>query len=87
MLGVENWEDEIYVTRVGIHPDWQNRGIGSAVMQALLDQGAVDGKAVPLNVFEINPRRRLYERLGFATSGEHEDRILMKVRPIFGDES
>ncbi|HEX6302200.1 MAG TPA: GNAT family N-acetyltransferase [Acidimicrobiia bacterium] len=81
VLGLEHRVDEVYVTRIEIHPDWQNRGIGSAVMQQVLDQAAVDGKAVSLHVFEINPAFRLYERLGFATAGKHEDRILMKVRP------
>lgn len=81
VLGLENREAKVYVTRIEIHPDWQNRGVGSAVMRQVLAQAAVEGKAVSLHVFEINPARRLYERLGFVTSDEQENRILMRVHP------
>lgn len=80
VLGLENRDDEVYVTRIEVHPDWQNRGIGTAVVRQVLKQAREEAKTVSLHVREINPARRLYRRLGFITSDQFEDRILMKAR-------
>lgn len=45
-----------------IAPEWRGRGIGGALLAALLAQA---GCEVALNVAKGNPARRLYERLGF----------------------
>jgi len=61
-----------YVSRIEVLP--QGRGIGSAVLTALIARGPVE-----LHVFEVNTRARaLYERLGFVASGEDEGRLLMR---------
>lgn len=81
VVGLEDCDNEIYVTRIEVHPDWQNRGIGTAVLRRVLQQTREEGKTVSLHVFEINPARRLYHRLGFVTSDQHEGRILMQAGP------
>lgn len=81
VLGLEDRDDEVYVTRIEVRPDWQNRGIGTAVMRNVLQQARDEDKTVSLHVFEINPARRLYRRLGFVTAEQHDDRILMKAIP------
>lgn len=81
VLGLEDRGDEVYVTRIEVLPEWQNRGIGTAVIQSVLEKARKEAKSVSLHVFEINPARELYLRLGFVISDQHEDRILMKAMP------
>lgn len=81
VLGLEDRDDEVYVTRIEVHPDWQNRGIGAAAMRDVLQKANKEGRAVALHVFEINPARRLYQSLGFVALDQHEGRILMKATP------
>jgi len=50
---------------VAILPAWQGRGLGGAVLRALLDEAAREQARVELRVARGNPAVRLYERLGF----------------------
>lgn len=56
-----------------IHPDWQGRGAGTAVINSILREGKSVGLPVELNVDQENlGAQRLYARLGFeriATAG------------------
>jgi len=57
---------------MGVHDDYQGRGIGTALMTALID--AADNwhaiKRLELTVFTDNVRAiRLYERFGFEREG------------------
>jgi GNAT superfamily N-acetyltransferase len=81
VLGLEDRDDEVYVTRIEVHPDRQNRGVGAAVMRVVLQQAKEEGKAVSLHVFEINPARGFYQSLGFVDFDQHEGRTLMKATP------
>jgi ribosomal protein S18 acetylase RimI-like enzyme len=63
---VEEGDDEIFLAEIQILPDWQGRGIGSAIVRSLMDSAATAGKPVTLRVLHVNERARaLYERLGF----------------------
>jgi ribosomal-protein-alanine N-acetyltransferase len=59
------------VLTIGVRPDLQGRGIGSALLTALLEEAAVRGCAeIFLDVRADNDRaRRLYERFGFTAIG------------------
>ncbi len=81
VVAFEDRVDEVYVTRIEVHPDRQNQGIGTVVMRQLLDQAHEAGKAVSLHVFEINPARSLYRRVGFMTVSAHEGRLFMRTNP------
>jgi len=51
---------------IGLVPEARGRGIGTALLSALLDRAAELGyAATSLSVFLKNPALRLYERLGF----------------------
>jgi ribosomal protein S18 acetylase RimI-like enzyme len=58
-------DDHADLGRLSIDPDHQNLGLCTAVLTALLYKADVRGLPVQLEVFDINPARRLYERLGF----------------------
>lgn len=58
-------EDHAELGRISIHPGHQGRGLGTAVLTTLLTGADERGLRVQLEVFDINPARRLYERLEF----------------------
>ena len=56
-------DEERYLSNIQIDPDWQGKGLGSAVLNAILS--ASESKSVKLMTFTDNPAMQLYERLGF----------------------
>lgn len=72
MLNVEYRPSEIYLARIEIHPSHQGQGIGSQIMQDLLDQAAINGQPIVLDVLAANQRAQaLYQRLGFTETTRH----------------
>ncbi|UTV58875.1 GNAT family N-acetyltransferase [Burkholderia arboris] len=61
---------EWHVHQIQILPAHQGRGIGEAVLNALLADAAREHVPVSLSVLHGNPARRLYERLGFRLASE-----------------
>jgi GNAT superfamily N-acetyltransferase len=47
----------------------QNLGLGAEIIEGLIDLAASRERAVALDVFDVNPARHLYERLGFEPIG------------------
>ncbi len=62
-------------------PSWRGQGIGSLLLQALLNAAMQSGAPrVALTVECTNPARRLYERFGFAVVEEAVPGIAMEWR-------
>jgi GNAT superfamily N-acetyltransferase len=58
-----------YLAFVGVDPEWQGRGLGSAVLARVLER--CDREGMPAFLEASTPRNRaLYERHGFAVSEE-----------------
>ncbi|SDR22762.1 Ribosomal protein S18 acetylase RimI [Rhizobiales bacterium GAS113] len=56
----------LHIVDQAIAPEWRNRGIGTAIMRALMDEAQTAGLPVRLEVSSANdPSLRLYQRLGF----------------------
>ena len=56
----------IHIVDQAVVPAMRNRGFGTAIMRALMDEAARDGLPVRLKVASSNdPSMRLYQRLGF----------------------
>jgi ribosomal protein S18 acetylase RimI-like enzyme len=53
----------IYIDNIQLSPAWQNQGIGTSLLNRLLD--AHSRFSIRLTTFEDNPAKRLYERMGF----------------------
>lgn len=64
-LYVDRTAEEIRVVDIALQSDRRRRGVGTALLQALLAEAAVSGRRVALNVERHNPARDLYRRLGF----------------------
>jgi len=56
-------------------------GLGTAFLEALLDEAGRSGKFVGLHVEEHNPARRLYQRLGFRDAALRPPYIYMRRDP------
>jgi len=76
-LLVSEADDRLDLHRILILPAFQNRGIGSRVIADVLQFARAKGKPVRLQVFRVNPARRLYERMGFVLVGETPDSYVL----------
>ena len=66
------------LNNIRIAPRWQGRGIGAALIRALIARATADGVPVELSVLRVNPARALYERLGFRVVEESETHFRMR---------
>ena len=65
-------ETEFFLSEIQIMPESQNKGLGTRIIQDLVDRANEVGLPVALQVLKVNPAYRLYERLGFSRIGETE---------------
>lgn len=54
-----------HLRHLQILPEYQARGIGSAVLVDVLEQARNETAQIVLNVLKVNPARELYVRFGF----------------------
>ncbi|MFH8738406.1 GNAT family N-acetyltransferase [Streptomyces sp. NPDC017964] len=84
MLHVEHRPNEIYLARIELHPDYQQRGIGGQLIRTLLQQAREQGQVLTLDVLTVNQRAQaLYRRMGLdevARHGESNIKIRMSSR-------
>jgi ribosomal protein S18 acetylase RimI-like enzyme len=71
--------DELFLTDIEIVPEWRGRGLGTAIISAILAEARRRGLPVALQVLKGNPARRLYERLGFCIVGETQTHYVMRT--------
>jgi GNAT superfamily N-acetyltransferase len=60
-----------------ILPGHQNHGIGSVLMQRIIERSDASGKPIQLRVLRVNPARRFYERHGFVVTHSTAERHFM----------
>lgn len=66
LLHVERESAAVFLANIQILPEFQCRGLGTAVVQQVLADAEASGLPVRLQVLKTNSdARRLYERLGF----------------------
>jgi len=80
-LKVADHEDGVLLDMVLIDPTYQNRGLGTALIGPVLEEAHARGEAVVLQVLNVNPSKRLYERLGFVVTDELPNHYLMRADP------
>ncbi len=66
-IGIQNYPKEIFIYRLFLDEKYRNQGIGSMVLQQMIDIAKKQDKDITLDVSEENRARDLYERMGFKT--------------------
>ena len=88
VLSVDLQPAELFLGYLGILPEHQRRGLGTAVLGMLLAEAAVIATPVALRVLKVNDgARRLYKRLGFESVGETETHDVMRSTGATGSAS
>ena len=78
-LRVVRTTDCIEIAGLQVDPARQSQGIGTAVINDILDEGRRTGLPVELDVSKENPNaERLYTRLGFHRIGENDKDYRMR---------
>ena len=82
LLNVERDKGEIFLANLQIHPSFQNRGLGSAVLRELLESASALKLSVRLQVLRVNVgAAKLYLRFGFISYNETSTHLLMRWQP------
>lgn len=82
VVRIEETADRISLHQIEILPEFQGKGIGTAIVRSLIDRANASGKPVHLSVFHVNTSaRRLYDRLGFTVESESDRDVQMVYRP------
>ena len=66
---VDRTEAGIRLIDIALLTEHRNAGIGNRVIKDLIEEAAASNKALNLRVRSGSPAMRLYERLGFCTTG------------------
>jgi ribosomal protein S18 acetylase RimI-like enzyme len=78
---VEECADDVHVRELVIMPEFQGRGIGTALLGEALERARGRGVPVRLGTFHHNRAAELYRRLGFREVGRTRSHILMEWQP------
>ena len=79
LLEVEQNSHEVFLLRIEIAPEFQGRGLGSAVIGELAATARAARLPLRLQVLRVNPARRLYARLGLRVVGENATHVQMQL--------
>jgi ribosomal protein S18 acetylase RimI-like enzyme len=63
---------------IAISPEHRGKGVGTRLLNALLERARDRHAAVSLSVSDENPAIRLYQRLGFEIFGQEGSSLIMK---------
>jgi ribosomal protein S18 acetylase RimI-like enzyme len=78
-VAVERRAGELFLADIEVLPEWRGRGLGTAIVGAVVAEARRRGLPAALQVLKVNPARRLYERLGFRVVGETPTHYLMRT--------
>ncbi len=68
------WESDMaFIKDIQIREDYQGRGIGTSIVQSIIERAHREGRDVRLKVLKGNPAKCFYERLGFAEYTEFDN--------------
>lgn len=70
--------DYIHLGEFYLLPQFQRQGIGTILLQQVLDEATAKGLPVRLEVLKNNPVQSLYKRHGFVITGQREHHFLME---------
>ena len=71
-------DDALFLGQLFVDGALRRQGIGTELVNGLIEEAARASRAVTLGVVKTNPALRLYERLGFRTTHEDERKFYMR---------
>jgi GNAT superfamily N-acetyltransferase len=77
---VDRNEAEILLRDIALLAEYRNTGIGSRLINDLMQEAAAAGKPIKLHVVSSSPAVRLYERLGFRRSGDESEVAYLEMK-------
>ena len=80
-LYVYRGKDDIRIMDIALAPAFRGRGIGTGLLEELMEEARSSGRSLSIHVEQQNPARSLYDRLGFVAVGEHGVYVLMQWSP------
>ncbi len=75
-IGIKVYDKEIYLYRFYVDEEYRNKGIGTIVLNKIINIAKSDNKDMTLEVIGDNIAIDLYERFGFKT---HYKRMVLKI--------
>lgn len=64
-LYLSRTSSDLRIVDITLMPAWRRKGLGGALLAAVIVEAGTTGRSASIHVEEQNPARRLYERLGF----------------------
>ena len=80
-LYVHRMRDEIQVIDISLLPQHRGQGIGTHLLNGILEEGTESNLPVTIYVKRFNPALHLYERLGFRQASDDGVYLFMKWLP------
>ena len=74
-------DDHCFLEGIYLGAEVRGRGLGSRILRDLIDRSARAGLPLRLQVFQTNPARHLYRRLGFTVTRETATHLFMERAP------
>jgi GNAT superfamily N-acetyltransferase len=77
-VSIEERAADIHVRELVVAPAFQGRGIGTTILQDLIERARVRGVPIRLGTHRVNRANHLYRRLGFRETGQTDTHILLE---------
>jgi GNAT superfamily N-acetyltransferase len=68
----------LFLAQFFVEPAHRRQGIGTEVMNHLIEEAKLAGHAMTLGVVKTNPALQLYQRLGFRTTHDDDRKFYMR---------
>lgn len=78
---VEDREEDVHLRELIVHPDFQGRGVGTALLHDVMQHAGMRQVPVHLGTFVLNRALSLYLRLGFAEIDRTDTHIILRWQP------
>jgi len=79
-------KEDLRIVDIALMPNWQQRGLGRALLECVFADAAAKGMKVAIHVEKNNPALKLYDRLGFRAVEDKEVYWFMEWTSDTGDQ-
>ena len=86
-LYVHRRKNEIRIMDIALLPEFRKQGIGTTLLEEILEEGKNRNLPVTIHVERFNPALHLYERLGFRQMEDKGVYLLMECAPMIMEKN